>query len=158
MTSEAMASDLNQISTRCQPEKSKRDHLASRGFRRRVRAVSRKSVRSARSSLGPCRSPKHRSRRTSEHAALTHHVQPEAAGGRSQAGMRSLPARCWLAVPSHIFGHRARYSRAQGADIGGDRFRAGPAARGDRTPQPTRKSLSLSRTAPSENSPANRCC
>ena len=26
------------------------------------------------------------------------------------------------------------------------------------TPQPTRKSLSLSRTAPNENSPENRCC
>ena len=40
--------DLDQISRWCQPEKSKRDHLASRSFRRRVRAVSRKSVRSSR--------------------------------------------------------------------------------------------------------------
>jgi hypothetical protein len=158
MTLWSDGADLNQISRWCQPEKSKRDHLAPRSFRRRVRAVSRESVQSARSGFGPCRSAKDRSRRASEHAALTHHVQPEAAGGRGQPACgRCQRAAGWPCSP-HIFRHRARHRRAQGADFSGDRFRAGLAACRDRRRSRQGSRFHFSRTAPSENSPENRCC
>ena len=113
---------------------------------------------SARQGLGPCRSPKHRSGRPSEHAALTHHVQLEAAGGRGQPACDRCRRAAGWPCASRIFGYRARYSRAQGADIGGDRFRAGPAARGDRRRSRQGSRLHFQERRPAKIHRANRCC